>query len=80
MAKRDDHIIPARSLATGWYGIPGSERPGTKVHVVRDSRPLCGYRPAKSMEFQFCSWGVRYVECDRCRERAERLCNPREAS
>lgn len=55
---------------TGYYGKPGTHYT-SGVHAVRDGKPLCGYRPAKTMVFQWCANGIQhdYLECDRCRER-----------
>lgn len=57
---------------TGYYGVPGSYRP-SMVHLVRDGRPVCGFRPVAS-EFQWCCYGTNfdYLECSRCREHARR--------
>jgi hypothetical protein len=58
---------------TGYYGIPGTCRV-TQVHLILGGRPVCGYRPAKSQEFQWCAHGIQlyYLECPRCRERAKK--------
>jgi len=42
----------------------------TKVHIVHeDNKPVCAYRPHKTMRFQFCAGYVYdpYVECTQCR-------------
>lgn len=59
---------------TGYYGIPGSrrEKDVTQVHAVDDatSRPICGARLRKGMQFQWCSVGFSqsYIECGRCKQ------------
>ena len=63
-------------FATGFFGVPGSSRGKFTVHVVTDGgRPLCGWRPRKEMEFQWCANGIQYscIECDRCRDKAQRI-------
>lgn len=64
-------------LKTGWFGIP--MKPGkqtnkhTMVHIVSSAGlPICGYKPNKKMEFQWCANGIRleYVECKKCKEKA----------
>ena len=61
-------------LQTGWYGIPSRE--GGSVHVLSlvTNRPLCGMKPHRKAEFQWCAHGVNfsYVECKRCNERARK--------
>lgn len=45
------------------------------VHVVNEhNRPICKYRPAASMSFQWCAAGVQweYLKCDACKERIRR--------
>ena len=62
--------------ATGWYGVPGSRRPGGKVHVVSKSKrgPICGSPIGPKSEFQFCAHGahIAYVECERCKAMLEK--------
>ena len=42
----------------------------TQVHIYKDGKPLCNYRPHDTMKFQWCADGVRddYIECDKCRK------------
>jgi hypothetical protein len=53
-------------MATGYWGNERQTVSG--VHVSKDGKPICGYRPAKSMTFQVCSLGVYrpYVTCKKC--------------
>ena len=73
-----------RHYGTGWFGRPqqhGSHYARwTKVHVVvvtdglgEIGRVLCGYKPHRTMEYQFCTRGIRfdYIESPRCKERAK---------
>jgi len=55
------------SVATGYYGVPGSF--GGLVHVAVAGRPLCGTRLALGSQFQWCAHGVQtgYLECQRCK-------------
>lgn len=57
---------------TGYYGEPGSAKGNFTVHVVRDWQPICGWRPRRELEFQFCANGVRYemIECEGCKKKA----------
>jgi hypothetical protein len=50
----------------------------TKTHIVNNDRVLCGYKPHKTLSFQWCIIGVGInkldiVECKECRVRAEKL-------
>lgn len=64
------------SRATGWYGRANEDKhtaKHTKVHFVKNFKPLCGYRPHKSMSFQWNSthsYVFDYVECAECKRRA----------
>jgi len=56
-------------MKTGWFG---REHRNTQVHILKQNGVcLCGYRPHKTMKFQWCANGVHlpYVECDRCGNR-----------
>lgn len=66
MISDEDHKM---SAVTGYFGIPGSSRGSFTVHIVAVSGPLCGWRPRKEMEFQWCAGGIKwdFVECDRCK-------------
>lgn len=58
-------------LASGYYGIPGRE--GNKVHVVAKGHgSICGHKQDPRAEFQWCCWGVGYVECEKCLKTLER--------
>lgn len=61
------------SLATGYYGIPGSSRGNFTVHIVDAQKPLCGWHPRKDMQFQWCGWGIvwDFVECSSCKRAAK---------
>lgn len=41
----------------------------TKVHVVENGKPVCGYRPHKTMQFCWTANGIylRYVDCPKCK-------------
>ena len=58
---------------TGWFGRAskkGQKGCHTKVHYTRDGKPVCGHKPHKTMQFQFCAHGFQYtwVECKGCRD------------
>lgn len=49
----------------------------TKTHCIASGKGtcLCGYRPHKTMKYQFCAARIEldYIECSRCLERAKNL-------
>ena len=61
-------------MIIGWFGRPFNKKHkslSTKTHIVHNSKTLCGYKPHKTLEFQWCAFTVRlqYVECEKCKER-----------
>jgi len=60
-------------MKTGYFARAteeGHRAKFTQVHIVDDyDKPLCGYKPHKTMQFYFCSIGVYlpYIECKRCK-------------
>ena len=61
-------------LSTGWFGQP--EGKSTKVHVKKsDGTCLCGYRPHKSFQFQWCAHDIQmdYLECPKCKDKAKKI-------
>lgn len=58
-------------IMTGWFGVPGNRR-GSFVHVVNAGRSICGFRPVRASEFQWCAHGIVYsfIECKECKRRA----------
>lgn len=64
-------------MQVGWWGVPGSNREGTQVHIsVSAHKALCGDTFVPHSEFQWCThdvaFGLYIVECGRCREKFER--------
>ena len=59
---------------TGWFGIPGSFKPGGQVHVVRNGKPICGQHIHPKAQFQWCADGINlnFIECKRCKLRASK--------
>jgi hypothetical protein len=57
----------------GYFGIPGKS--GGQTHATRDGKPLCGRKLHPDAIFQFCAAGIllRYIECERCKQRATRV-------
>lgn len=56
------------SYKTGYYGIPGT-LVHSKVHVTYDGKPMCGWRPRKQHQFQWCAnriW-LEVIECLKCK-------------
>jgi hypothetical protein len=46
----------------------------TKVHVVKDGKPICGMKISSKLRFQWCAYlysGVThsYVECEHCKKK-----------
>lgn len=59
---------------TGYYARAhenGHTAKWTSVHLVKDSKPICGYKPHKTMQFVWNSNGARidYVDCPTCRKK-----------
>lgn len=66
-------ISKTYSFSTGWYGRAtehGHSAKSTKVHLLVNGKPVCGYKPHKTMQFQWCSYSTMYIECDECKKRA----------
>lgn len=61
-------------LSTGWWGIPGRENSTSKVHAVKDGKPICGKSPHPKSQYQWCCHGFNreYIECQKCRELIDR--------
>ena len=62
-------------MVTGYFGVPGSARGNFTVHVVARTGPICGWRPRKEMQFQWCANGIQwsFIECDSCKRAARKL-------
>jgi len=54
-------------MKTGYYATPRSERK-FKVHIVKGRKPLCGYKPGRTMKFIKCAVGIflPYITCSKC--------------
>ena len=55
--------------STGWFGALGVSKKGSsRVHLVYDEKPLCGWKPRSGLVFQWCAFTlvVYIVECKRC--------------
>jgi len=63
-------------LFTGYFARATENKHGarhTQVHILKSNGVcLCGYRPHRTMKFQWCAYSavVNYVECERCVNRA----------
>jgi len=58
-------------IYTGYYAkVANVGRCWSGVHLVANGKPICGYKPAKTMSFQMCSPFVvqEYIECKKCKE------------
>lgn len=65
-------------MQVGYWGVPGSHRDGSQVHISADAhKALCGDRFVPHSEFQWCSqdvaFGLYLVECERCRKKYMRI-------
>jgi hypothetical protein len=60
------------AVSTGYYAKVHGKH--TMVHLVDEGKPMCGYKPAKSMQFQCCAPfpHLEYVECKKCKEKFEK--------
>ena len=60
---------------TGYFARPtvGKRRAKwTMTHVVRNNKVLCGYKPHRTMMFQWCgNSDVVVAECAECRRKAQ---------
>ena len=47
----------------------------TQTHALKDGKALCGYKPAKTMQYQWCAnfAYIDYVECKNCKEKLQKL-------
>ncbi len=59
-------------IHTGYWG--NERQTVSHVHVAKDGKPICGYKPARSMRFHICAFGVYrpYVKCKRCLEKLDK--------
>lgn len=57
------------TYSTGYWGIPG--RQGGQVHVLKNGKAMCGYKPHPLAQYQWCAHHIHpeYVECKRCHHR-----------
>lgn len=65
-------------IETGYFGRAAEYREGryvrqaiTRIHVVVNRAPVCGYKPDDTLDFYFVAGGVHweYLTCGHCRER-----------
>lgn len=59
---------------TGYFARASDNR-STLVHVTKDGKSLCGYRPHKSYTFQWCAMSIHfpYISCEVCKRKAYAL-------
>lgn len=62
-------------FSTGYYGVPGNLRGSFTIHLITDEGPVCGWRPRREMEFQWCAHRIHYemIECEKCKQRAKAI-------
>ena len=59
--------------STGYYARPTvgkNKAVHTQVHFVNKFFPVCGYKPHKTMSYQWCANGAHwhYLECEKCKD------------
>jgi len=69
------------TYTTGYFGR-ASQRPGgdartTQVHILRNGKCLCGYKPHKTMLFHWNSSNINldYAECPTCVSKGRNILN-----
>jgi hypothetical protein len=68
-------------MTIGYFGRPFNFKHkslSTKTHIVENNKVLCGYKPHKTLSFQWCSFvsnerTVDMVECPKCKEKAIKI-------
>ena len=68
-------------MAIGWYGRcfnKNHKSLSTKTHVVSDvikGKVLCGYKPHKTLEFNWCATNnnMIYLECNKCKTKLKKI-------
>lgn len=61
-------------IQTGYFARAtekGHKAAYTKIHLTLDGKPMCGYKPHKTMQFVWNAQGAHkpYVECNKCKEK-----------
>jgi hypothetical protein len=61
-------------MAVGYFGRAFNKDHkslSTKTHIAINNKVICGYKPHKTLSFQWCSMGdnLDYVECDKCKQK-----------
>lgn len=61
-------------IQTGYFARAtekGHKAAYTKTHLILDGKPMCGYKPHKTMQFVWNAQGAHkpYVECNKCKEK-----------
>ena len=65
-------------MRTGYFARAtekGHNSKSTQVHIENEGKGLCGYKPHKTMKFQWCAADVylSYVECNKCKKIFEKM-------
>lgn len=67
------------TYATGYFARAGKPdnamAKATKVHALKNGKAMCGYRPHKTMSFQWNSNGLvyGYIDCPSCKKLAAEI-------
>ncbi len=61
-------------MTIGWFGRcfnVNHKSLSTKTHIANNGKVLCGYKPHKTLEFNWCSGvdNLEYLECKKCKEK-----------
>ena len=58
-----------KDITIGWFGVPGSNRPGSKTHLVSNGKPMCGTVFSPKAEYQWCYPTMLdgRPECEHCK-------------
>ena len=66
-------------MKTGYFARPFNyhhKSKSTMTHIVNDyNKPICGYKPHKTMKFQWCSMDINltYTECKKYYEKGIKI-------
>ena len=69
-------------MKTGYFARAhedGHSAKSTQVHIVDyKNKPICRYKPHKTMQFLCCAAGIviNYVKCKECKEKGVKILRP----
>lgn len=64
------------TIITGYFA---NEKNSTKVHLVKDNKPMCNSKIGKDMTFLFNAMHIEYpyIDCEKCKKIARELLDPK---